>query len=224
MGKKKKIRQEIRAFRPFSVEKHGDMGYNGIRNDFGREERKPMIQIPFIPTELCFALLWLLLRVLVWVRQRKIDWKREAVLLLIAVNYAVILRFVFFPMSPVEGKVQPLLFDPARIWPFRLNLIPVEALRHYKYRSEMLVNVIGNVAMFLPTGIVYPLVYPRLDRFWKVLCAGAGLSLFIELAQLPFYVRSTDVDDLILNTTGVILGYGIYALVKKGRRFRERKG
>lgn len=37
MGKKKKIRQEIRAFRPFSVEKHGDMGYNGIRNDFGRE-------------------------------------------------------------------------------------------------------------------------------------------------------------------------------------------
>ena len=86
MGKKKKIRQEIRAFRPFSVEKHGDMGYNGIRNDFEREERKPMIQIPFIPTELCFALLWLLLRVLVWVRQRKIDWKREAVLLLIAVN------------------------------------------------------------------------------------------------------------------------------------------
>ena len=86
MGKKKKIRQEIRAFRPFSVEKHGDMGCNGIRNDFEREEREPMIRIPFIPTELCFALLWLLLRVLVWVSPRKIAWRREAALLLIVVD------------------------------------------------------------------------------------------------------------------------------------------
>ena len=183
-----------------------------------------MIQIPFIPTELCFALLWLLLRILVWRRQGRIDWKREAVLLLIAVNYAVILRFVFFPMAPVEGKVQPLLFDPARVWPFRLNLVPFVQLSRYRYRGEMLVNVLGNVAMFIPTGIVYPIVYPRLDRFWKVLVAGFGLSLAIELLQLPFYVRSTDMDDLIQNTAGVILGCGIYALAKKGKRSRQRKG
>ena len=38
-----------------------------------------MIEIPFLPTEAFFALLWLLLRAAVWIRQRHIDWRREAV-------------------------------------------------------------------------------------------------------------------------------------------------
>ena len=53
-----------------------------------------------------------------------------------------------------------------------------------------------------------------------MLAAGAGLSLGIELLQLPFYVRSTDVDDLILNTLGVAIGFGIRAAI---RRFGKRR-
>jgi len=40
------------------------------------------------------------------------------------------------------------------------------------------------------------------------------LSLCIEVLQLPFFDRVTDVDDLILNSLGFIIGYGIYAIVK----------
>ena len=41
-----------------------------------------------------------------------------------------------------------------------------------------------------------------------------GCSLLIEILQLPFFDRASDIDDLILNSVGFIVGYGIYLLVK----------
>ena len=60
-----------------------------------------------------------------------------------------------------------------------------------------------------------PIIYRKMDHFGKVIAAGAFISLCIELMQLPFATRVTDIDDLILNTLGVMIGYGIYSLVKK---------
>ena len=53
------------------------------------------------------------------------------------------------------------------------------------------------------------------------LLVGGGISLCIEIIQLPFSVRATDIDDLILNTVGVIVGYGIYALIRYARRIKK---
>ena len=75
--------------------------------------------------------------------------------------------------------------------------------------------------MFIPSGIVLPIVYKNLNRFWKVFLAGAGISLCIETIQLPFSVRATDIDDLILNTVGVIVGYGIYAFIQRIKRVKR---
>ena len=69
--------------------------------------------------------------------------------------------------------------------------------------------------MFIPSGIVLPIIYKRLNTFAKVILAGGGISLCIEIIQLPFSVRATDIDDLILNTVGVIIGYGIYSVLAK---------
>ena len=177
-----------------------------------------MIEIPFVLSEILFALLWILLRLVVWIRQKRIDRKREGVLLLLYIDLAVLLRFVFFPLERAGGQVKPLLFDAGAILPLRVNLIPFVRLFDFASKRDLLLNVIGNVAMFIPSGIVLPVVYPRLDSFRKVIAAGAGISLCIELMQLPFRVRSTDIDDLILNTLGVMIGFGIYALVRRIRR------
>ena len=177
-----------------------------------------MIEIPFLFLEVAFALIWLAIRVGVWGKQKYIDWKREAVLLLMYINLAVIFRFTFFPMEKVDGQVQPLIFDIATAFPFKVNLIPLVHLFDYNIKRELLLNVIGNVAMFIPSGIVLPIIYKRLDSFVKVILAGGGISFCIEIIQLPFSVRVSDVDDLILNTSGVIIGYGIYALIRSLRR------
>ena len=180
-----------------------------------------MITIPFWLGELALALIWLAVRVCIWLKNKKIDWKREALLLLMFINLAVLLRFTFFPFGTVDDHVQPLIFEADKVLPLRINWIPYVHLFYFESRRDLLLNLIGNTAMFIPSGFILPILYKRLNSFWKVLAAGAGISLCIELLQLPFHVRATDVDDLILNTVGVAIGYGIYALVRAIRRKKK---
>ena len=64
-----------------------------------------MLEISFLSAELAFTAVWLLVRISIWIRRNSIDWKREAVLLLMYLNLAVIIRFVFFPSGLVDGHV-----------------------------------------------------------------------------------------------------------------------
>ena len=52
----------------------------------------------------------------------------------------------------------------------------------------------------------------------EVIGAGVGTSLLIEILQLPFFDRVSDINDLILNSLGFLVGYGIYLLVKKCKK------
>ena len=180
-----------------------------------------MVEIPFLFLQIAFTVIWLIIRIAIWIKQKRIDWKREAILLLMYINLAVILRFTFFPMSKVDGRIQPLVFDIATAFPFRVNLLPLMNLFDYDSKRDLLLNVIGNAAMFVPRGIVLSIVYKRLNTFWEVLLAGVGISFCIEIIQLPFSVRATDIDDLILNTIGVIVGYGIVTLIRCTRRTKQ---
>ena len=177
-----------------------------------------MIEISFLTGELAFLAIWVIVRVITWIIRRGVDWKREALLLLMYVNLAVIIRFTFYPIEMADGHVQPLLFDPSAIIPFKLNLIPFTNLFNFESTKKAIINIVGNCAMFIPSGIVLPALYPKLRGFWKTVLAGAGISLCIELIQLLFYTRTTDTNDLILNTLGVMAGYGIYAAVRAVRQ------
>lgn len=177
-----------------------------------------MIEIFFLTVELVYTVIWLLARAFVWFRQGQINWKREAVLLLMYINLAVIFRFVLFPRDLIGGHIQPLVFDAAAVFPLRINLVPLIHLFDYDSVRDIIWNVIGNAAMFIPSGIVLPIVYAKLDRFSKVILSGALISLCTEILQLPFPARATDIDDLILNTLGVAVGYGIYAAAKRWKR------
>lgn len=172
------------------------------------------MDIPFAAFEATFVAVWLIVRVVLCVIRRRIDWRQEALSLLMLLNVAVILRFTMFPFDMVDGHIQPLPFDYAHAFPPRLNLVPFAEFFTYESLRDTLVNLLGNCAMFVPTGIMLPIVCPRLNTFAKVVGAGALLSLAIELVQLPFHTRVTDVNDLLLNVTGVVVGYGVYALVR----------
>ena len=177
-----------------------------------------MITISLLTGELCFTVLWLLSRGMIWMQQKKVVWKREALLLLMYINLAVLIRFVFYPFFTVNGEVQPLIINMSSLQPLRVNLIPLVNILDYDIKREAAINIIGNISMFIPTGVIMPILYKRLDCFWKVLLAGAGLSFVIEVIQLLFPGSVTDIDDLILNTLGVAVGYGIYAACKRLKR------
>ena len=177
-----------------------------------------MIQIPFAAAMLLVSFLWILVRAAVCINQKHISWKREAQLMLVYICIVVVMRFTFFPFSKVGGRIQPLLFDAAAMFPPRINLIPFVNLLDYDSKRDLLLNLIGNTAMFIPTGIMTPLIYKKRNSFGKTVLTGFLMSLTIEIIQLPFAVRASDVDDLILNTLGCAIGYGILSLCRLCKR------
>ena len=174
-----------------------------------------MIQITYPAMIAAISFLWILVRGICALMQRKINWKRELQLILVYICLIVVARFTFFPFSKVDGHIQPLIFDAAQAFPLRINLIPFVNLMDYPALRDALLNLIGNTAMFIPIGVIWPIVYKKLDTHHRVLAAGIGFSLCIEILQLPFFDRVTDIDDLILNSLGFLIGYGLYLLAKK---------
>lgn len=181
-----------------------------------------MIQISYTSMVVFISVIWCLVRVICAKKARQVDWKREIQLIFVYICIVVVARFTFFPFSKVNGEIQPLVFEGAKAFPFRINWIPFVNLFDYPEMRDILINVIGNTAMFLPLGIVWPSVYKELDTHWKVISAGIGVSLCIEILQLPFYDRVSDVDDLLLNTFGFIIGYLLYLLAKQvSKKYKE---
>ena len=169
-----------------------------------------MTEISYLQMVLTVSMIWIIARGICWAKEKGICWKRELQLLLVYICIVVVVRFTFCPFGKVDGKIQPLLFDREKIFPLWLNLKPFVYLFDYPTMKEALLNLIGNIAMFIPLGIIWPAVFKKLNTHGKVIAAGVDASLAIEILQLPFYGRSTDIDDLILNSLGFLMGYGIY--------------
>ena len=83
------------------------------------------------PVVMLITVLWILVRSIANLRRRRIFWKRECQLMLVYICIVVVTRFAFFPFSKVNGQIQPLLFDAARMFPIRINLLPLVFLFDY---------------------------------------------------------------------------------------------
>ena len=88
--------------------------------------------------------------------------------------------------------------------------------------TTLWLNIVLNIAMFIPAGILFPLVFPKLDRWYKVTAAGAGMSFVIELLQLILNRGAADIDDLITNTLGCVIGYSLLAAFRALRKKEKR--
>ena len=85
-------------------------------------------------------------------------------------------------------------------------------------------NLYGNIAMFIPVGLILPFCFKSMNTVRKVVLTGFICSLLIETTQLLLYERKTDIDDIILNTAGVLIGGCIYFLAVSVRnRVNEKR-
>jgi glycopeptide antibiotics resistance protein len=92
------------------------------------------------------------------------------------------------------------------------NLVPFRSIAYdlKKGGRDFQVNFLGNIVAFMPLGILIPLSRLRPTRAWQVAAWSAGLSAGIEVAQYVSGRRVADVDDVILNACGGLLGYAFY--------------
>lgn len=136
-------------------------------------------------------------------------------MMMVYICIIVIARIVNFPWHHVNGQIGTMKFDASKIIPPWVNLLPI--LHLFDIYDGWQMNIIGNITMFIPVGIVWPICFKKLDTIGKSILAGAGFSLFIEISQLFFYERCSDIDDILLNTAGAAIGALIYFTYKKLR-------
>lgn len=140
--------------------------------------------------------------------QRKFPWLRTLLILalvgyLVMVDYATVGRL----SGNGVGGVNLHLF---RAWR--------EAWNSYSVKSWL--NVLLNIAMFLPLGVLLPLIWKSFRKWYWMLAAGFAVSMFFELSQYITGRGILDVDDLFANTLGAMMGF--FPVMAVLQLFREK--
>lgn len=105
------------------------------------------------------------------------------------------------------------LFHVDRVWGSAVNLEPFYTIRrfliHYHRTGSLssLSNLLGNIVILIPLGILLPVMFRFLRRFWLTLPLLALFAVWVEYVQWRTGVGIADVDDSILNFAGAAVGY-----------------
>jgi len=158
--------------------------------------------------------IWVIIRIYVR-RSRPVSWRREVWL---AVFFTYMLMVAALTVMPERWATNR---EPA------LNLVPFASLREQMTgtgspESTMffLQNLIGNLGLLLPLGVMLPALWERWRNFLDVVVIAASVSVAIETIQFFLrYIgtyRMSDIDDVLLNTLGGAAGYFLFMA---GKRF-----
>ena len=105
-----------------------------------------------------------------------------------------------------------------------LNLIPFATIRRYlgflqwqqgALLRHAVINLAGNIVMFVPLGFFLPCLFPKLRGFLPLLLTAVLLIAGIELIQLFSLLGSCDIDDLLLNLPGIVIGFCLFRSLRK---------
>lgn len=165
-----------------------------------------MIGISFIFAAILFTIIWIIFRVRYYLKNKPINKLREVFINLFFIYFLILINLTIFKYGYLT-----LDFD-IRLY---INYIPfVETVKMFTNEFSdihiALYNVIGNILLFIPLGFCIPLFFNKKNKLSKVILYGFIASLTIEVLQIFTPFNTTDIDDIIFNTFGSILGFIIF--------------
>jgi len=135
--------------------------------------------------------------------------------------YVVMLLWLLFDRTPGWGSAETY----AEVLQGNMNLDPFHTIGNYWFvvkRMDFspifyhcLINLSGNLFLFIPVGYFLPRLWPKLRNIVFFLLTGFLAITLVELLQLVTLLGSLDIDDLILNLSGMLMGYVSFLIFKK---------
>lgn len=140
--------------------------------------------------------------------------------LLFLLYLAVMVKVILFKYPSFGQMPEEMTLDRLQ---FRLqhgtNFTPFKTIAYYlsgHVNTPIAVrNIGGNIFLFSPLGLLVPFIFPRLRTVRQISAVAVGTSLFLELVQLLTGLGGFDVDDLLLNVMGGILGVLAFKAVRR---------
>lgn len=126
--------------------------------------------------------------------------------------------FTLFPFPYQKELIEIMIEDNLGV---NHNFIPFKAFVDAINFGDLTIaikQIGGNILLFMPLGFAIPILFPIIKK-GKVILIGFTVSLTIELIQavagffLGYNYRSFDVDDLIMNTLGTVIGLLLFSLL-----------
>lgn len=150
----------------------------------------------------------LLMGIITYAVCRKAPDVRRRVTVMAVMSILTLMVFWLTGLSPKSGFHPELDMTRIQMIPFK----GIKTVLYYGVNLYAIENILGNTVMLLPLCFLLPACFRPLRRWYFVTVIGMALSFLIELSQL-FLARGTDIDDIILNTLGALLGYWMWKLV-----------
>jgi glycopeptide antibiotics resistance protein len=149
---------------------------------------------------------------------------RTGLFIVLFLYLLVLSKLILFKQLPLSEIIRHFSFNSESSIFESHNFIPLKTITYYLLLADVNLNIrienlVGNIIGFGPFGFMLPLLTKRFSTKYKIIAATFGLSLMYELIQLIFKFGSFDVDDLILNTIGGLIGYWIFNVCRGLWRF-----
>ena len=153
--------------------------------------------------------------VLLALRRKKLvrSWARELALCLFSLCLAGLFSQTLLVDLHMARQERAVWWSQFNLVPFRVFADSAAQIQHNHNFGYFIVNFFGNIVMFVPVGLFLPMLCSKYS-FGKTLLAGLGISLLIELCQIPLG-RGVDIDDLWLNALGAAAGYALFLLARR---------
>lgn len=143
-------------------------------------------------------------------------------------NVIIVSAFILYMTGVISLTLFPINFEEERLRVTntienRIQLIPFKVISEtFKFGlpSTIIVQLGGNILMTIPFGFLFPMIAKNKKTVFYIL-AFLALPIVIETSQLLIGLlfgvlyRTTDIDDVILNFSGAMIGYGFYVLFIK---------
>lgn len=130
-----------------------------------------------------------------------------------------------FPASMTVEILQRWSLDSAIRGIASINMIPFSTIWDGLFNATLpvqLPTLIYNIAAFVPLGFLITVIFERGRRLGVVLIAVFIISTLFELVQAFTHLGTGDIDDVILNTTGAAIGYGVFRLAVWWKQYFTR--
>ena len=144
--------------------------------------------------------------------KRRVGFGRSLAILLLVAYAGAVVAVTQFPF--------PVSVQPGEVYGTHANIVPFKSILDTlsSHGPTFARQVLGNVALFVPLGFLVPGVFDACRRLGGVALVACSCSVLIELIQLlnglriGTIYRIPDIDDVILNVAGALVGYGLWLL------------
>ncbi len=146
--------------------------------------------------------------------------KIKKILWIVSILYVAVMLWLLFGRSQFD-----IGLDYWKQVKMNINLVPFKTIWQYLYLlikqtnpylvPHAFINLFGNIAAFVPLGFLLPCIWKRVHAFGYFLLCTASLIVTVEVVQLFTLRGSCDIDDLILNVIGALIGFVILRFIQK---------